>query len=148
MEVTRGVLESAPSAPPNSFFQQGQKHTISNFRGGILTGGAYAPPVLKQGGHMHTVPHGCARLWIPDPQANNKIAEMCSINTMLKLINWNLRMYHQAIKTIFRYLSNPKNTKFLNRNITIFRIVMKSTETKLNQQELSSTFLKNKLVII
>ena len=49
--------------PPNSFFQQGQKHTISNFRGGILSGGAYAPPLLKQGGHMHTVPHGCAHLW-------------------------------------------------------------------------------------
>ena len=57
------VWESAPSAPPDSFFQQGQKHTISNFRGGILSGGAYAPPLLKQGGHMHTVPHGCARLW-------------------------------------------------------------------------------------
>ena len=37
----------------------GQKHFISNFREG-----AYATPVLKQGGgHMHTVPHGCARLW-------------------------------------------------------------------------------------
>ena len=62
-EVTGGVIESAPSAPPDSFFQLGQKHTILNFRGGILSGGAYAPPVLKQGGHMHTVPHGCARLW-------------------------------------------------------------------------------------
>ena len=51
--------------PPDSFFQQGQKHTISNFRGGHThRGGAYAPPVLKQGGHMHTVPHGCARLCV------------------------------------------------------------------------------------
>ena len=58
-EQTRGALESAP---PDSFFQLGHKHTISNFRGGISSGGAYAPPVLKQGGHMHTVPHGCARL--------------------------------------------------------------------------------------
>ena len=49
--------------PPDSFFQLGQKHTISNFRGGILTGGAYASPVLKKGVHMHTLPHGCARLW-------------------------------------------------------------------------------------
>ena len=31
------VLESASSAPPDSFFQQEQKHTISNFRGGICT---------------------------------------------------------------------------------------------------------------
>ena len=36
--------------PPWQLFQLGQKHTISNFRGGILSGGAYAPPVLKQGG--------------------------------------------------------------------------------------------------
>ena len=56
---------SAPSAPPpDSFFQQGQKHTISNLRGGILTGEAYAPPFLKQGVHMNTLPHGCARIWL------------------------------------------------------------------------------------
>ena len=46
MEVTGGVFESAPSAPSDSFFHLGQKHTISNFRGGICplcfeTGGAY-----------------------------------------------------------------------------------------------------------
>ena len=64
LEVTGGVIESAPSALVDSFFQLGQKYTISNFRGGILSGGAYAPPVLKQGAHMHTVPHGCARLCI------------------------------------------------------------------------------------
>ena len=59
-EVTGGVFESAPSAPPYSFFQLGQKHTILNFRGGIC------PPVLKQGVHMHTLPHGCARLCVKD----------------------------------------------------------------------------------
>ena len=53
-EVTGGVFESAPSAPPDRFFQLGQKHTISNFRGGICTVSAYALPVLKQGVHMHT----------------------------------------------------------------------------------------------
>ena len=47
-EVAGGVLASAPSALPDSFFRQGQKHTISNYRGGILSVGAYAPPVLKQ----------------------------------------------------------------------------------------------------
>ena len=35
------------SAPPESFFQQVQKFNISNFREGILSGGAYVPPVLK-----------------------------------------------------------------------------------------------------
>ena len=47
--------------------QEGQKHTISG--GGILRGGAYAPPVLKQWVHMHPLPHGSARhCWQPQIQ--------------------------------------------------------------------------------
>jgi hypothetical protein len=57
------MSERLPHLPsPDSFFQQEQKHTISNFREGILRGGAYAPPVLKQGVHMHPLPYGSARL--------------------------------------------------------------------------------------
>ena len=37
-----GVLASAPYAPTDSFFHQGQKHTISNIRGeGIFIGGIF-----------------------------------------------------------------------------------------------------------
>ena len=48
LEVGRSpeiFLSSAPSAPTESIFQQGQKHTISRGGGGKLRGGAYAPPV-------------------------------------------------------------------------------------------------------
>ena len=49
--------------PPDSFFSAGAETYYFKFQGGgILSGEAYAPPVLKQGGHMHTVPHSCARL--------------------------------------------------------------------------------------
>ena len=56
-EVTGGVFESAPSASPDSFFQLGQKHIISNFKGRICptcfeTGGAYA----------HSAPQLCTPL--------------------------------------------------------------------------------------
>ena len=49
-------LGFCPICPPDSFFQQGQKPTISNFRGGILSGGgictlcptaAYASEYIK-----------------------------------------------------------------------------------------------------
>ena len=43
-EDTGGALASAPL---DSFFLQGQKNTIPNFRGGILRVGEYAQPVLK-----------------------------------------------------------------------------------------------------
>ena len=47
-----------PHLPPlTAFFK---------FQGGILRGGAYAPNVLKQGVHMHPLPHGSARhCWQP-----------------------------------------------------------------------------------
>ena len=48
---------SLPHLPPlTAFFSWGRNILLQ------ISGGAYAPPVLKQGGHMHTVPHGCARL--------------------------------------------------------------------------------------
>ena len=49
-----GVCPICP--PPDSFFQQGQKHTISNFRGGILTGGI-CPTCFETGGaYAHCAP--------------------------------------------------------------------------------------------
>ena len=48
---------SLPHLPPlTAFFSRGRNILFQ------ISGGAYAPPILKQGGHMHTVPHGCARL--------------------------------------------------------------------------------------
>ena len=53
-----GVCPICP--PPWQLFSAGAETYYFKFRGGILTGGAYAPPVLKQGVHMHTMLHGCA----------------------------------------------------------------------------------------
>ena len=47
-------MASAPCAPPDSFIQQGQKHTISNFRGANL-----------EGRNMPHMPHGSACLCRP-----------------------------------------------------------------------------------
>jgi len=56
-EVTGGVIESAPSAPPDSFFQLGQKHTISNFRGGHTLRGGICPTCFETGGaYAHCAP--------------------------------------------------------------------------------------------
>ena len=59
-EVTGVVLESAPSVPPprTVFFSRGRNILFQISGGGILTGGAYAPPVFKQ--HMHPLPQNCA----------------------------------------------------------------------------------------
>ena len=48
--------------PPLTAFSAVAETYNLNFRGGIRRGGAYTPPVLKQGVHMHTLPHHCARL--------------------------------------------------------------------------------------
>jgi hypothetical protein len=51
------VALSLPYLPPlTAFFSWGRNILFQ------ISGGAYAPPVLKQGLHMHTLPHGCARL--------------------------------------------------------------------------------------
>jgi hypothetical protein len=66
-------LASDPSAPTDSFFQQGQKHTISNFRGGILTGGGICSTCFETGGaYAHCAPRLRTPLTVPLPFSRNQ----------------------------------------------------------------------------
>jgi hypothetical protein len=58
------IIFFCPSAHPwQLFFSRGRNILFKISGRGILRGGAYAPPVLNQGVHMHSLPHGSARLW-------------------------------------------------------------------------------------
>ena len=54
---------SLPHLPPLSAFFSWGRNILFQISGGAYSQGGHMPPLFfKQGGHMHTVPHGCARL--------------------------------------------------------------------------------------